>query len=296
MFIRPTPRGTPTSYLQQFYVLVYVYEKYRKYLPLYAHTMAAAYPNVKFLVVTSKKDNKKIQKLIHQHNLEAQIKLLIDEELIAKDFKFLLCHKHNHVRPSLRWLFNLEKYIGNTDDIYIGDVDFFIIPESPALPEYHKNTLTYQLYQFDNARRGNSFLTGLHFVNHTVYKSYRNLNANDIKDLLKKYGPQGFDERLLQHLSKRETNFEIKDLETWRPYHGYHFAQLRLREFYRADHRHHVAPDGKLAHNAYPRFKLFRTMREMNTANENIRNAIESLPLLTRILFKFKLAYHRIFP
>src|SRR5699024_9208899 len=191
---------------------VYVFGKYTRYIPYYIYSVLKSYPSY-YVKVYSKEslsanENKSLDLIRNQISsnfeviedyLSDYINLKTPTKMVGgieTTFRFLLPHKE----------FKNFKYV------YIGDVDFLIIRETPSLLDGHKNHSNKIDVPYSNAIRSNSKrLTGLHFIK--VKEYYNKMNPLIIEYLenpnlfLKEVKNFKYDEEFLYQLVEKGIGF-----------------------------------------------------------------------------------------
>ncbi|MDA9762203.1 hypothetical protein N9C84_03940 [Desulfobacterales bacterium] len=209
-------------------------------------------------------------------------------------------------KPAIRWFLppKIAELMGYKY-IYIGDIDFIIVPEFPTLGMQHISMMECTGLPFSNAIRENcNRLSGLHFLhirNYSATSSYINsINSSTLSNILLQLPVNGRDEYLLFFLMTQSLLQHTSDLNilrdllpSFRPYHGFHFAACRnsLIESIFFDHRHSL--NGKQGGwNQYSRSSLLNSVRDISKTDQIFSQMLNSsyLPLSIRrlhvILFK----------
>src|SRR5699024_6131767 len=213
-------------------VAVYVFGKYTRYIPYYIYSVLKSYPSYYVKVYSkdslSENENKSLDLIRNQlsSNFEV-IESYLDEYVnlkkpskmvggVATTFRFLIPHKE----------FKDFKYV------YIGDVDFLIIRETPSLLEGHKQHVNKIGVPYSNAIRSNSKrLTGLHFIKVKEYfTKMDSLIKEYLKDpnlFLKEVKNFKHDEEFLYKLVEKGIGFGKIRKHHFRPPHGFHVGVAR---------------------------------------------------------------------
>ena len=205
-------------------IVAYVYGKYTHFIPLYIYSILRAYPDywVKiFLPGINASNNFKLLNELKRRGF--------NRFEIIENFK--IC-KHADYKKHARWLipkneFNEFKYV------YVGDVDFIILPENPSILDFHVAQMKKSGLCYSNVVRKNTKkLTGLHFFEVEPY--YREMDKI-ISDSVAKEIPSsvnvdvgGWNEKFLY--SMVESAFGTPPTYKWltRPHHGLHLGYFRI--------------------------------------------------------------------
>ena len=184
-------------------------------------------------------------------------------EVIEKSFNEYPNTKSNN--KACRWLLD-SRYLGEFDHVYVGDVDFLILPESPSLLDQHVQHSEFLGLPYSNMIRpydsDRSYipieqqdrLTGLHFFSTREYfrkmdpiiSRYKEslLEPRDGSDekVLYAMATEAFGELPKADLAKLEIGgrwpeeHAIGGVPIWqptniifRPYHGIHFGAFRMK-------------------------------------------------------------------
>ena len=215
---------------KQLCIAVYVFGQYSKYVPYYIYSILKSYPNyfVKVFCMDelSKKENECLALI--RENLSANF--IIKE----KYFPFYQFRKQKLGKP-LRFLIPFHEF-SEFDYVYIGDVDFLIVEESPSLLDGHiEHCKKIELPYSNQIRPNSNRLTGLHFFKvkeyyHTMNEviGYYSNHLDKVHDFMKKYRS---DEILLYKMIEEGIGFGKINQCHYRPHHGFHLGILRINGF-----------------------------------------------------------------
>ena len=244
-------------------VAVYAYGDYLVYIPAYAFSVLCAYENYSCKVYLSASSpewlNEAFRTLAAQFDKRFQV-VLLDEES-KQILKILESHG---CQPGFRWFLPYDT-VREFDFVYVGDVDFLIVPEEPALGQQHLEHMKFEGVEYSNLDRGDTRLSGLHFCRAEFFNhSYDAEFFSYIQESLKAFhGVSGIDEYLLYKIVERRYG-AICQKGKFRPGHGFHFAACRrsflelwLNDFH---HNRHLG-DGWFGQNRYPRQYLLRYLK-----------------------------------
>ena len=209
---------------------MFVSGRYEEYIPFFLYFAQKAYPEYYSLIIYDGQLSRYIQRAI---------KPLDRAKYRIKEVDFKL--KNESDIKFMRWLYIPSEYF-KFENVYIGDVDIWLMREKPALLEKHLAICEREKLPFSNTcgiddpeTRGNR-VTGLHFfrmydymksmksfINHYNYLfNHNNVEAfkNDV--LSGKYDNQKALYVLLQHAFKTIPN------HTDFYYHGFHIGHSRV--------------------------------------------------------------------
>jgi len=202
---------------------VYVYDDYSKYIPFYIYSILKSYPEyfVKvFLRETLSEREKKCLKLIKE-NLSSNFEV---KENYYSNFRF-----SDTTMRVLRFLIPYEEF-KEFENVYIGDVDFLIVRETPSLLEGHlKHCERIGLPYSNEIRIGTKRLSGLHFFKVKEYYSKMNKiieyylnNTDELYRLMDKFKSN---ERFLYYIIEKGIGFgRLNQTRKYRPHHGIHLS------------------------------------------------------------------------
>lgn len=138
-----------------------VNEGYQEYIPLYVYFLRTAYPEYDVLVY--------FDGTLYPE-VAACLELLADiGGFEIKPLLYAYDRTNSHALMSLRWLLYDDLFEGY-ENVYIGDVDMFIVREDTPLHEAHvAHAQRIGLPYSNRVRKGACRLTGLHFVRTADY-------------------------------------------------------------------------------------------------------------------------------
>ena len=269
--VSPRPSTDPTNLC----VAVYAYGEYLAYIPAYVFSVLSAYENYSCKVYLDDLSpewlNDSMKSLAAQFGERSQVVLLGKESL-----RILEILSSHGCRPGFRWFLPYDT-IQEFDFVYVGDVDFLIVPEQPALGQQHLEHMKFEGVEYSNLDRGNMRLSGLHFCradffNHAYDAEFVSYIQDSLKDF---HGLSGIDEYLLYKIVERRYG-GIHQKGQFRPGHGFHFAACR-RSFFELwindfHHNRHLG-DGWFGQNRYPRRHLLRYFKK-NLFNDPLFNQL----------------------
>lgn len=136
-------------------------EAYQEYIPLYLYFVLRAYPQYELIVY--------FDGTMHPE-VAASVDLVRDMgHFRIKPIRQAYDKSNSQAIKSLRWLLVDEEFY-DYDNVYIGDIDMFIVPEETPLHELHvRHSSEIGLPYSNRVRRGQRRLTGLHFVRTRAY-------------------------------------------------------------------------------------------------------------------------------
>jgi hypothetical protein len=165
-------------------------EPYSYYIPLYIYSILRHYPDYYPLIYYQGKINNDIKKSLK--TIQSLGKFEVKEEVLSK------FSTDRATVKTLRWLL-YEKEFEDFDYLYIGDIDIFIVRETPSLLEQHiRHSAVLNLPYSNMIREDGNKLTGLHFVEREPY-------YKSVLPLIKKYRQHKKFNRL-DPTSKRSVN------------------------------------------------------------------------------------------
>lgn len=160
-------------------IALIVNEGYQEYLPLYLHFLFRAYRDYEVFIY--------FQGQMHREVSECLERVSDLGKFVIKPLTLPYNESRQQMLKALRWvLFDEEFYDFN--NVYIGDVDMFIVREDPPLHELHeRHSDEIGLPYSNRVRTGQRRLTGLHFMRTRTYfdgvlptiTKYRKLIADD---------------------------------------------------------------------------------------------------------------------
>ena len=101
---------------------------YQEFIPFYIYSILRSYPDYHVKVFCKGKLGRGIRKSLSAMGEMGHF------EVIENSFKEYPNTKSNN--KACRWLLD-SHHLGEFDHVYVGDVDFFILPETPSLLEQH---------------------------------------------------------------------------------------------------------------------------------------------------------------
>jgi len=202
---------------------VFVYGDYSKFIPFYIYSILKSYPEyyVKVFLRESlpEKERKCIELIRERLSSNFEIK-----ENYYSNFKL-----SDSTMRVLRFLIPYEEF-KEFENVYIGDVDFLIVKETPSILERHlKHCEKIGLPYSNVIRRGTKRLTGLHFIRVKEYYSKMNKiikyyleNTDELYRLMNKLNSN---EKFLYFIIEKEIGFgKLNQVKKYRPHHGIHLG------------------------------------------------------------------------
>lgn len=152
-------------------------EQYSYYIPLCVYSILKHYPEYRPVICYQGKLNDKVK--------ESLSLLQPLGSFIIKEGEFEQYSTDRATVKALRWLLYLDEF-EQYDYVYIGDVDIFIIRETPSLLEQHiAHCKTLNLPYSNMIRKNSNRLTGLHFVQTKPYFDAIRLQGEQYRDCSK---------------------------------------------------------------------------------------------------------------
>ena len=156
-----------------------VNEGYQEYIPLYLYFIFRAYPEYEVIIYFTGR-------------LYPEVSECLDlvrglGRFTVKPLPYVYNPSNPRMLKALRWVL-CDDAFSDFNNVYIGDVDMFIVPEEVPLHEIHERHCTEIGLPYSNrVRGGQRRLTGLHFVQTAAYfprmlptiHKYRKLIADD---------------------------------------------------------------------------------------------------------------------
>lgn len=152
---------------------------YQEYIPFYIYYILTAYPEYEIFVYIDGDIKPEIEQSL------SLIKNMGIFKIKSLSYKY---NKNNdQALKSIRWILHDEEF-NNYENIYIGDIDMFIVKESPSLYDSHlKHCEEINLPYSNIIRENTEKMTGLHFMKTQEYfpkalpiiEKYKNLIAQD---------------------------------------------------------------------------------------------------------------------
>ncbi|GBF78193.1 hypothetical protein PA598K_06804 [Paenibacillus sp. 598K] len=209
----------------------FVFGDYTRFIPFYIYSMLTSYPDYGIKVFMqgklSKQENRCLELLERRFpdTFEIRTNFMHKNELSPANQRSLIKSK-----KALRWLIP-HREVMHFQNIYIGDVDFLIVKESPGILEAHLEHCTTTGLPYSNAiRPGTQRLTGLHFIRTKEYydkmtpviKYYRS-HLGELCDMVTKGNS---DEVFLYRMVEQGIGFTGLDQMHYRPHHGFHLGKV----------------------------------------------------------------------
>ncbi|SCG83247.1 hypothetical protein DW1_1677 [Proteiniborus sp. DW1] len=202
---------------------VFVYDDYSKFIPFYIYSILKSYPEyyVKvFLRESLPESERRCMELIKE---ELSCNFEIKENYYS-DFRF-----SDTTMRVLRFLIPYEEF-KEFENVYIGDVDFLIVRETPSILDGHlKHCERIGLPYSNEIRPGTKRLSGLHFFKVKEYYSKMNkiieyyLNNSD--ELYRIMNKLKSNEKFLYYIIEKEIGFgKLGQARKYRPHHGIHLS------------------------------------------------------------------------
>ncbi|QDI92863.1 hypothetical protein EPH95_18205 [Salicibibacter halophilus] len=207
-------------------ITVFVFGNYTKYIPYYIYSILTSYPDYYVKIFTntrlSKQENTCLQLIREQLSTNFEVK---ENYFTNRNVKRTV---ENKVKRFLLPYHEFQAF----ENVYVGDVDFLIVKESPSLLEGHvahcqKTGLPYSNQVRPNSKR----LTGLHFFNVKPY--YQKMGEtlayyrNNPERITEDFQSLKRDEEMLYQLIEQQIGFDGLDAYHYRPHHGFHLGILR---------------------------------------------------------------------
>jgi len=234
-------------------------KSYQEYIPYYIYSILKSYPDYYVKIFCKGKLRRNIKKTLT--TLSSQ--LSDNFEIVDNVFPDYPDTKTNN--KACRWLLQSDD-LSEFDFVYIGDIDFIILPEDPPFIEQHKVHcetlgLPYSniVRPYDALRKAipmdqQDRLTGLHFISQKKYYEKMDSIIEEYKTLLKE-PRKGSDEKILYQMGLKafgslpkikfenipnemrwDEEFAIGGVPFWRPdnivfrpYHGIHIGAFRKK-------------------------------------------------------------------
>ncbi|MBU5350607.1 hypothetical protein [Paenibacillus lautus] len=211
-------------------VSVFVFGNYTRFIPYYVYSVLKSYPEYYVKVFTqeplSRNENKCLNLIRRKLSDHFEIKENYFGDHHITDAK---------VGKAMRFLIPRREY-KDYENVYIGDVDFLIIKESPSLLEGHLAHCNKINLPYSNQIRPHSKrLTGLHFFRvRPYYKTMQPMIKHYRKEkeiLNKELQPMGTNEEFLYQLMKDGFGFGKMEDHPYRPHHGFHLGIFRTGDY-----------------------------------------------------------------
>lgn len=136
-------------------------QAYQEYIPLYLYFVLRAYPDYELIVYVDGTMHPAVSGCIDLVRDMGRFRL--------KPIRQAYDRSTSQPIKSLRWLL-IEEDFYEYDNVYIGDIDMFIVPEAAPLHEVHvQHSREIGLPYSNRVRSGQRKLTGLHFVRTREY-------------------------------------------------------------------------------------------------------------------------------
>ncbi len=203
-------------------ITTYVYGKYIEYIPSFVYSVQAAYPDAYVKIFTPDRLTDTLHSLLSVLRQETfQVR---EGYRISKIFD-----RQKHAR----WLLPEDEF-KDFDYLYVGDIDFVIVRETPSLLDLHKEHCSRIGKPYSNLIRPKrpTKLSGLHFIERQLY--YASM-ARVIQDAVEHATavPKQSNEVFLYELVEKAFGApgpvpSQADFAKWRPHHGYHLGLLRI--------------------------------------------------------------------
>lgn len=211
-------------------ISAYVFGNYTKYIPYYVYSILKSYPDyfVKIFCMDrlTKKENACMEMI--KKNLSANFKIK------ENYFPFPEFKEAKKGKP-LRFLIPHTEF-SEFENVYVGDVDFLIVKETPSLLEGHlEHCRKIELPYSNQIRPHSQRLTGLHFFK--VEEYYKKLNPiieyyqNHLDEVYKFMSRHQTDEKFLYHIIKKGIGFGKINQFPYRPHHGFHLGIVRINGY-----------------------------------------------------------------
>ncbi|UBU47561.1 hypothetical protein LCW13_10855 [Cobetia amphilecti] len=271
MFQESTPLYASSNDKRSVCVACYVFGSYEVFIPFYIYSVLKSYPNYScYVFVDDPLSHNVLQALeIIEAEISNNFKIIeLNSDDLPTSTEVLSKSKYPHAKPALRWFIN-ENYFQGFDYVYIGDIDFFIVPEKPALSQQHIDSMKLTGLPFSNAVRKEDRLTGLHFFETDIYfskiKSHCYFyDSAKLETEFDEFDKVGVDERVLYKILDESFNENIREkLTNFRPYHGFHLAALRSPLSLLKEDTRHGSKKAKNSHNTYNRNTLLKAVKSL---------------------------------
>ncbi|WP_020617525.1 hypothetical protein [Paenibacillus daejeonensis] len=213
----------------------FVFGDYTRFIPFYIYSILSNYPDYGIKIFTQgtldRNEERCLQLLEQRFPGSFEIRTNYMRKLVLPPGD---PQTRTKIKKALRWLIPYKELKG-FQNVYIGDVDFLIVKESPAMLEAHLHHCKTTGLPFSNAiRPGTRRLSGLHFFRVDEYFQkmtpvidYYMENLNEVGDIVTR--GKG-NEEFLYHMIERGIGFKGIDKLRYRPHHGFHLGNVINRQ------------------------------------------------------------------
>jgi|GEM_PF-1829588 len=209
----------------------FVFGDYTRFIPFYIYSMLTSYPDFGIKIFTqgtlseSESDCLKLLDRRFTGSFEIRTNYMRKLALPPADPT-----NRAKIKKALRWLIPYRE-LKNFQNVYIGDVDFLIVKESPGMLEAHLDHCKTTGLPYSNAiRPGTHRLSGLHFFRTEEYYAKMTPVIEHYMNHLEEVGEivtQGKgNEEFLYRMIERGIGFEGIDKLRYRPHHGFHLGNV----------------------------------------------------------------------
>jgi hypothetical protein len=254
-------------------VATHVFGHHQEYVPLFVYSVLRSYPEYYCKVFIAGEARQHVLQALElvRTGLSTRFEIIqlgtTDVETITSSTRR---GRNDVIRRSMRWFLPAEAFEG-FEFLYIGDIDFLIVPEQPSLADQHVRHMNATGMPYSNAVRPGKRMTGLHFARTQDYfDGLRRAGMEDFASVqakLEERDPLGADEHVLFTMTRVAFAGSGAVPERFRPYHGFHLAAARhsLAGLLWHDSRHTDVADceGHFGWNCYAREELLECMRTL---------------------------------
>ncbi|MGY4690684.1 hypothetical protein [Salibacterium sp. K-3] len=207
-------------------VSVTVFGSYTKYIPYFIYSVLKSYPSYYVKVFTNTTLSPSEQRCLMKVRQKLSGRFTVYENYFAR-----IDTDNRQVGKMMRFLVPFHQY-KNFESVYIGDVDFLIVNETPGLFESHKRHCKKINLPYSNQiRSGAQRLSGLHFFQTKPYYKKMNEVLNYYREHPRKLAVQiekgGGNEQVLYQWIKKHIGFGRIEKYPYRPHHGFHLGIIR---------------------------------------------------------------------
>ncbi|SDI86403.1 hypothetical protein [Natribacillus halophilus] len=204
----------------------FVYGIYTKYIPFYIYSILKSYPDYYVKIFTDTPLSAREQSCLRM------IKQRLSKRFEVKENDFADFKVRSIAEGKARRFLIPRHEFRHFENVYVGDVDFLLVRESPSLLASHLQHCENIGLPYSNQIRPNSKrLTGLHFFK---VQPYYEQVEHRIKHYLHHHGDLAAafqtikrDEEFLYRLMEETIGFGRMDVHHYRPHHGFHLGILR---------------------------------------------------------------------
>ncbi|MDQ0243018.1 hypothetical protein J2S09_000554 [Bacillus fengqiuensis] len=209
---------------------VYVFGEYTKYIPYYVYSILKSYPDYFVKIFCMDRLSAKENACLDMIRKDLSTNFVVKEDY----FPYPKFREKKTGKP-LRFLIPHSEF-SEFEHVYIGDVDFLIIKETPSLLEGHlEHCKNIELPYSNQIRPNSNRLTGLHFFK--VEEYYKAMNPiieyyqHHLDEVYKEMNLYRTDEKFLYKIIEKGIGFSKINQFLYRPHHGFHLGILRVNAF-----------------------------------------------------------------